>query len=86
MLRTRMRYDVHMCNFELYECGWILACVQQPRPQGFSLKNGFLREKPWDEVVCTDVPPPSEKNGRRDVFEWPTIIVFPFPWNVGDSL
>ena len=36
--------------------------------------------------LCTDVPPPSEKIGRGDVCESPTIIVFPFPRNVGDSL
>ena len=73
MLRTRMRYDVHMCNFELYECGWILACVQQPRPQGFSLKNGFLREKPWGRGCVYRRPPSLRKktgeetslNGRR---------------------
>ena len=29
--------------------------------------------------LCTDVPPPSEKIGRRDVCESPTIIMFPFP-------
>ena len=29
--------------------------------------------------LCTDVPPTSEKIGRRDVCESPTIIVFPFP-------
>ena len=36
--------------------------------------------------LCTDVPPPSVKIGRGDVCESPTIIVFPFPRNVGDSL
>ena len=36
--------------------------------------------------LCTDVPPPSEKIGRGDVCESPTIIVFLFPRNVGDSL
>ena len=36
--------------------------------------------------LCTDVSPPSEKIGRGDVCESPTIIVFPFPRNVGDSL
>ena len=35
--------------------------------------------------LCTDVPPPSGKIGRRDVCESPTIIMFPFPRNVGDS-
>ena len=38
-------------------------------------------------VACLQTfPPPSEKIGRRDVCESPTIIVFPFPRNVGDSL
>ena len=36
--------------------------------------------------LCTDVTPPSVKIGRGDVCEPPTIIVFPFPRNVGDSL
>ena len=36
--------------------------------------------------LCTDVPPPPGKIGRGDVCESPTIIVFPFPRNVGDSL
>ena len=36
--------------------------------------------------LCTDVPSPSGKIGRGDVCESPTIIVFPFPRNVGDSL
>ena len=36
--------------------------------------------------LCTDVPHPSVKIGRGDVCESPTIIVFPFPRNVGDSL
>ena len=36
--------------------------------------------------LCTDVPPPLGKIGRGDVCELPTIIVFPFPRNVGDSL
>ena len=36
--------------------------------------------------LCTDVPPPSAKIGGGDVCESPTIIVFPFPRNVGDSL
>ena len=36
--------------------------------------------------LCTDVPPASDKIGRRDVCELPMIIVFLFPWNVGDSL
>ena len=36
--------------------------------------------------LCTDAHPPSGKIGRGDVCESPTIIVFPFPRNVGDSL
>ena len=36
--------------------------------------------------LCTDVPSPSEKIGRRDVCESLIIIVFLFPRNVGDSL
>ena len=36
--------------------------------------------------LCTDVPLPSGKIGRGDVCESPTIIVFPFLRNVGDSL
>ena len=36
--------------------------------------------------LCTDVPPPSVKIGRRDVCESLTIIVFLFPRNVGDGL
>ena len=36
--------------------------------------------------LCTDVPTLSGKIGRGDVCESPTIIVFPFPRNVGDSL
>ena len=39
-----------------------------------------------EDSLCTDVPPPSGKIGRGDVCESPTIIVFPFPRNVGDSL
>ena len=36
--------------------------------------------------LCTDVPPPSGKIGKGDVCESPTIVVFPFRRNVGDSL
>ena len=35
--------------------------------------------------LCTDVPPPSAKIGGGDVCESPTIIVFPFPRNVGTA-
>ena len=38
------------------------------------------------EFYFACVPPPSGKIGRGDVCESPTIIVFPFPRNVGDSL
>ena len=34
--------------------------------------------------LCTDVLPPSGKIGRGDVCESPTIVVFPFPRNVGE--
>ena len=37
--------------------------------------------------LCTDVPPPSEKNQEnRTVCESPSLIAFPFPQNVWESL
>ena len=36
--------------------------------------------------LCTDGPLPSEKIGERDVCELPSLIVFPFPRNMGESI
>ena len=48
--------------------------------------KGHITVKDEYGSLCADVPPPSGKIGRGDVCESPTIIVFPFPRNVGDSL
>ena len=42
-----------------------------------------LYQEVVDRLVAQNVSPPSEKIGRRDVCESPTVIVFPFPWNQG---
>ena len=61
-----MRYDVHLCNFELYECGWILASVQQPRPQGFSLKKWGFEGKALGTRLCVQTSPlPQKKSGEE---------------------
>ena len=36
--------------------------------------------------LCTDAPLPSEKIGERDVCESPSLIVFPFPRNMRESI
>ena len=69
----------------------IFACenFSSPLPPPVKRNDGFapfLTEIRYITSLYTNVPLPSGKIGKGDVCESPTIIVFPFPLNVGDSL
>ena len=69
-------------NLPNYEC--LLSSYTQVTGSNNSWKCDTSHWFPGS--LCTDVPPPSGKIRRGDDCESPTIITFPFPRNVGDSL
>ena len=65
--------------------GGMQIVPEQPSGQTFPKELRVLCQCHILASLFTEVPPPSEKMRRRDVCDSPSLIVFQFPRNVGES-